>query len=242
PHDLEKRALGQAPAQPLADRIAARPHPLGQTLAVVGVVADVEDVALGTETMPTMYWPQSAMGWTGMTLAMRTHEPAEAVAGALRESLAELDPLLAMPALETLEDNYRHALARPLLSLRLVALAAFLALAMAAAGVYGLVAYAVSQRRREMGVRAALGARPGQLVARVMRDAAGWIFGGLAAGLLASLGLMHSLRLLLYKTSPFDLEALATSVAVLALVGLLACAVPAARAGRIDSISALREE
>ncbi|MEM6796249.1 MAG: FtsX-like permease family protein, partial [Acidobacteriota bacterium] len=226
---------------PIGERLRWR-LPEGVLLEVVGVVADLEDVALGADPMPTMYWSQHLMGWSSMTVAIRTHEPAEAVAAALREALTELDPLLAMPPLETLEGNYRRALARPLLSLRLVSLSALLALVMAAAGVYGLVAYAVSQRRREMGVRAALGARPGQLVARVVRDAAKWVVGGLAAGLLASLGLMHSLRLLLYETSPFDPGVLATSVAVLALVGLLACAVPAARAGQIDPISALREE
>ncbi|MEM6797722.1 MAG: FtsX-like permease family protein, partial [Acidobacteriota bacterium] len=226
---------------PLGARLRWR-LPEGPLLEVVGIVADVEDVALGTQSLPTVYWPQHHMGWPSMTLAVRTREPAAAVAAALREGLAALDPLLAVPPLETLEGNYRYALARPLLNLRLVTLSALLALVMAAAGVYGLVSYAVSQRRKEMGVRAALGARPGQLVARVVLGAAGWIVGGLAAGLVASFGLTQFLRLVLYQTSPQDPGVLATSVAVLALVGLLASAVPAARAGRIDPTNALREE
>lgn len=214
--------------------------PDGPLLEVVGVVGDVQDLELGDEKTAMVYWPQRVMAWHSVTLAIRTSLEPSALSASLREALREMDPLLADPELSTLSGQRVEALARPLLSLRMVAFSALIALLLAAAGVYGMVAYSVSRRQREMGVRAAIGARPGQLVSLVIRDVAFLLVGGLVGGLLVSLGLVESLRLLLYQTSPFDLQVLATVVLTLVAVGLVASGLPALRAGRVDPVTVLR--
>ncbi|MEM1178412.1 MAG: ADOP family duplicated permease [Acidobacteriota bacterium] len=216
--------------------------PDGPLMTVVGVVGEVQDIELGGEMAPTVYWPQHAMRFPGLTLALRSGLEPSALTAAVRDAVEEIDPLLAAPEFSTLDGQRDEALARPLLGLRLVAFSAGIALLLAAAGVYGLIAYAVSQRRREMGIRAAVGAKPTQLVALVLRDAALLLAGGLAAGLAVSLGLVGSLRQILYDTSPFDPQVLATVSAALIAVGLLASALPALRAGRVDPITVLRQD
>lgn len=216
--------------------------PDGPLLEVVGVVGDVQDLTLGDERTAMVYWPQSTMGRQSLTLALRTNQELTALASPVRDAVRELDPLLAAPELSTLSGQRVGALARPLLSLRLVAFSASIALLLAAAGVFGMVAYAVSRRQREMGVRAAIGARPGQLISLVIRDAATLLAGGLAGGLAVSLGVVEALRLLLYQTSPFDPQVLAMVVAILVAVGLLASSLPALRAGRVDPIIVLRQD
>ena len=232
--------------------------PDGPLLEVVGVVGDVQDLELGGERADMVYRPQRGMGRLSLTLAIRTGlEPAAlssaaalaavplsaaALFAAVRNAVRELDPLLAAPELSTLSGQRVEALARPLLSLRLVAFSASIALLLAAAGVYGMVAYSVSRRQREMGVRAAIGARPEQLIALVIRDGAALLAGGLAGGLVASLGVVETLRLLLYQTSPFDPQVLAAVVAALVAVGLVASGLPALRAGRVDAITVLRRD
>lgn len=216
--------------------------PNGPLLEVVGVVGDVQDIELGGERPDMVYWPQRAMGRQGLTLALRTDlEPAALFAG-VRGAVQEMDSLLAAPEFSTLSGQRVRALSRPLLSLRLITIAALMALLLAGAGVYGMVAYSVSRRRREMGVRAALGARPGQLVFLVIRDAGALLAGGLAGGLLISLGLTQTLGLLLYQTSPLDPHVLAAVVGVLVAVGLVASGLPALHAGRVDPITVLRQD
>ncbi len=214
--------------------------PDGPLLEVVGVVGDVQDFELGGDRGAMVYWSQRAMGQPSLTLALRTDLEPTMLSSAVRDAVREVDPLLAAPKLSTLRGQRGEALARPLLSLRLVALSALIALLLAAAGVYGMVAYMVSLRRREIGVRVAIGARRWQVISMVVRDALAIVGGGLAIGLVISLGMVGSLRLLLYQTSPFDPHVLAAVVGVLVAVGLVASGLPALRAGRVNPIEVLR--
>ncbi|MCG8454926.1 MAG: ABC transporter permease, partial [Holophagales bacterium] len=216
--------------------------PEGPTLEVVGVAGDVQDLQLGADPPPTVYLSLLRMGLPFATLAVRTELPRSSLEGAIGSAVRGLDPLLAAPALSSLEANRRGALGQPLLSLRLVAGSAGIALLLAAVGVYGLLAYTASRRRRELGVRVALGARPAQLAGLVVSDGARLVGIGLALGMLAALGVAESLRALLYRTSPFDPGVLATVGGVLLAVGMLATGLPALRAARVDPIPALREE
>ena len=236
----------------LADRLWPAQDPIGRPFRwigpegplfeVIGVVGEVQDLALGEVPPPTVYLPQSLVGWPSMTLVVRSADSLEPLARAIRAALAELDPLLASPELDTLADRRREALGEPLLSLRLVALAALIAVLLAAVGVYGVMAYAVSRRRRELGVRLALGARSSQLVEMVVRDGARRVIAGLVVGLLAAAGLTGTLRALLFETSPLDPGVLAGVGTILLVVGLAACAFPALRAGRVDPITVLHED
>ena len=216
--------------------------PQGPLFEVVGVVGDVQDLELGGEPLDMVYLPHRIMGWPTMTLALRSSGSLEPLAEGVRAAVRGLDPLLAAPEMSTLATQRREALARPLLSLRLVSISALIAVLLAAVGVYGLVAYAVSRRRRELGVRVAVGARPGQLVTLVALDAARLVGGGLLLGWIAALALAGSLRVLLYQVSPFDPQVLISVALVLAAVGLVAAALPAARAARVDPVAVLRQE
>lgn len=216
--------------------------PDGPLFEIIGVAGDVQDLRLGQAPSPMIYLPQRLVGWPAMTLAVRSDAPLEPLGPAIRSVLHELDPLLAAPSISTLDGQRREALAQPLLSLRLMGAFAVLALLLAAVGVYGIVTYAVSRRRHELGLRAALGARPRQLTHLFVRDSARTLLAGLGAGLLGALALVGTLRALLYETSPFDPRVLGSVVLLLAAVGLLAAWMPAMRAARLDPVKALREE
>ena len=216
--------------------------PEGPLFEVIGVVGEIQDLQLGGEPLDMVYLPQRIMGWPTLTIALRTSGSLEPLAAGVRAAVDELDPLLAPPEMSTLATQRREALARPLLSLRLVAVSALIAVLLAAVGVYGLVAYAVSRRRRELGVRVAVGARPRQVVTLVAWDAARLIGGGLVLGWIAALALAGTVRVLLYQVSPFDPRVTAYVALLLAAVGLLACALPASRAARVDPVTVLRQE
>ena len=216
--------------------------PDGPLFDVVGVASEVQDLELGGDPLPIVYLPQHVIGWPTLTMAMRSSGPLDPVADGVRLAVREMDPLLAAPEMSTLASQRDDALARPLLSLRLVALSALIALVLAAVGVYGMVAYSVSRRRRELGVRMAIGARPQELVSLVARDALMLIAGGLGLGVLASLAMIGGLRPLLYEISPFDPQVLTVVSLILATVGLVAGTLPAIRAARVDPVTVLREE
>ena len=217
-------------------------RPDGPLFEVIGVVGEVQDLRLGLEPSPVLYHDQRVIAWPTMTLAVRTSGPPESLADPVRSVVREIDPLLASPDITMLEEQRREALAQPLLSLRLLAVFALIALLLAAIGVYGIVAYSVSQRRHELGLRLALGAQSGQLSGLVVRSTVLLITAGLAAGLAVSMGLVGTLRALLYETSPFDPRVLGGAVAMLALVGALASWMPALRIGRLDPAKTLRAE
>ena len=217
--------------------------PEGPLLEVVGIVGDVEDLELGGGNRAAMvYWPQRAMGWLDMTLALRTDLDPAALSSAVRDAIREIDPLLAAPELSTLSGRRVEALSRPLLVVRILAFAAAIALLLATAGVYGMVAYSVRQRRRELGVRAAIGARPVELVKLVIVHAGALVAGGLAGGLLITFSLVETLRVLLYETSPLEPQVLVFATLLLLVVGLVASGLPALRTLRIDPVTVLRED
>ncbi|MEM1178048.1 MAG: ABC transporter permease [Acidobacteriota bacterium] len=240
----------------LSERLAARlwpgEDPVGQQLRwigpkgpaidVIGVVGEVRDMRLAKPERMTVYLPQRVMAWTSMVLAVKGKVAAESLQDSVCGVVQGLDPLLAPPPVTTLERQRRAALAQPLLGLSLLSAASGIALILAAIGVYGLLAYALSQRTREMGVRVALGARPFQLVGLVGGDGLRLVGWGLLAGTGLALLSARSLGAILYETSTFEPAVLAGVAAVLGLVGVLASCIPAWRAARVDPVTALRRE
>lgn len=216
--------------------------PKGPEATVVGVVGDVQDLELGEAPLPMVYLPQRGMGWAQMTMLIKTAGPSAPLAEALRGAVRELDPLLAVPEVSSLRAQRTEALARPLFSLRLVAFSAGLALLLALVGIYGMVAYGISRRRRELGLRLAIGARPGQVVTLVAGDGLRLTLAGLGCGLVLAFGLLDTLRSMLYETSPLDPGVTAVVLTGLAAVGFLAGLLPALRAAAVDPITTLRPE
>ena len=177
-----------------------------------------------------------------MTLTVRTSSEPMAAVTPIRQRLAALNRDLPLSLIRTMEEVVDDSRWMPRLLMRLFAVFGLLALVLAAAGVYGVLVYAVSRRTREIGIRAALGATQGQIGRLVMRQGLAPTVVGLAIGLGASLGTTRLLRALLSGVSPTDPVSFGATTLVLLGAAIMACYLPARRARRVDPIVALRDE
>ncbi len=238
--------------QAFADRYLPGRDPLGETVVfggrsrhqVIGVVADARYRSIEQPADPTFFIPfeQNDERWPFLSLTAWADGDPAALAPALREAVRAIDPNQPIARIRTYDDILRTALAPRRFNTLLIGLFAVTALLLAAVGTYGVMAYAVSTRTREIGVRAALGAGPRDLVRLVVGEglvvAAVAVTIGVAGGLVAT-GLLSGM---LYQVAPRDLRTFALVAAVLTLVALAASLLPARRATRVNPISALREE
>ena len=225
--------------------------PIGRTLTrsadrstaftVIGVVGDVRSTAL-TQESPAMYYPIAARVSALMDVVVRTTGAPEAVLPTVRRRVHELDPELALANVRTMDEWLANSAAQPRLNTVLLGAFATLALVIAALGVYGVLAYSVSQRTREIGLRLAVGAGPAGVVRLIVFDGMSVAFAGIGAGLIAALGLGRWLTSLLYGVEPRDGLTFALVTVALSLIALAACALPAVRAARVDPILALRAD
>lgn len=213
------------------------------TWEVVGVVEDVRSVGLDTEAREVIYmnYAQATFfPWLHVTLRA-TGDPA-VLASTLRSELAEMDDALPLGSVRIMEDLVSHSTARPRMTTLLMTIFAGVATVLAAVGLYGVLAYAVSQRVREIGVRIAIGAQPVDVLAMVVRQGSKLAIAGLLIGLLAAVAGGRLVASLLYEVAPTDPIALGGAGALLFLVSLVACAVPAWQATRVAPAEALRSE
>jgi putative ABC transport system permease protein len=228
-------------ASPIGRRFRIGPDRDWKT--VVGVAGDVKARGLHDPMGDGMevYYPYPAATRAGFfALTIRTDEDAAPVVRRLRSELKTLDPLLPIIDASTMEQRLAESVARPRFLLRLSWIFALVATLMAAVGVYGTTSYWVSRRRRELGVRMALGSSPGGVVRLVLGRGVRLAAWSGALGMAASLTLGGLLRSMLFETTPHDPLVLATTAAVLVVLVLGACAVPARRASRVDPVESLR--
>ncbi len=212
---------------------------------IVGVVANVLKDGLDRRPEPEVYRAASLTKSTMVpyaSLVIRTDGDPLALASELRRLARESDPRVGLDGLGSLSGKLSASVAQPRFAAWLLALFAGLALAVAATGLYGVLSHNVSERRREIGIRAALGATRGRLMRLVLRQGLGFTLAGLALGLMAAAATSRLLSTLLFGVTPFDSVAFATAPAVLILVALAACLVPAWRAAATDPAAALRAE
>jgi putative ABC transport system permease protein len=212
----------------------------GRTFTVVGVVGDVRQLGLRQEPAPTMYMPTSWFLWPTMRLTVRTRTEPLALAADVRRAVARLDPHQPVGAFQTMRDVVAANAAAPRLNAVLLAAFAGLALLLAAVGVAGVVGYAVGQRTRELAVRLALGASPGQAVRHVMRDGLRLCGLGILAGLAAALALGPALASVLYGVGAHDPATFLGIAVALSATAFAACWLPARRASRISPAVTLR--
>ncbi len=218
---------------------------------IIGVVADTRELGLDNPAAPTFYqlYSQAPPGSlpivsSAMPAAflVRTRASTAGVRAAIdREFLSGASPLPPI-RVRSLDQVMVESTARTNFLLVLQGVFASVAILLAAVGIYGVLSYSVEQRRREMGIRAALGATEGGILRLVVGEGLGVALGGAAVGLGAALGLRRLMRSLLYGVQPSDPASFALAAAVLIAVALFACWLPARRAARLDPIQVLREE
>ncbi len=209
---------------------------------IVGVVGDTRVKDLTVRSGPALYAPEDQFPSNYLTFVVRTRSDPATVLRAARQAVAAVDPTVPIFATGLLADDLRKSLAAPRLSASVVAAFAIVALALAVIGMYGVLAYTVRERRRELGIRIALGAREGQVVGMVVGQGLRLAAAGLCLGLgLALLG-GHVLASLLYGVSPNDPPTFEAVSVGLMLVAVLASWLPARRAAVVDPVIAMRPE
>ena len=232
-----------------------RQNPIGRRLkpggsknwsTVVGMVDDVKNAGLDRPAGTELYLPYrqpAGAGNSDMYVAMRT--PAgdpRSLAGVVREQLNAIDPSLPLADVRLMEDVLTRAQARPRFLTLLLSLFSIVAFAIATVGIYGVVSYSVARRTKEFGLRMVLGAQGEDVLGLVMKQGAGMVAIGVAAGLATAFALTRLMASLLFGVTPTDLPTFAGVTVLLFAVALLACYLPARRATRVDPIQTLRYE
>ncbi|HKT58620.1 MAG TPA: FtsX-like permease family protein, partial [Gemmatimonadales bacterium] len=211
-------------------------------MTVVGVVGDVRQEGAVSPAYPQMYVPFAQVSGRSIVVSLRAGQDPSALVPSLKQALASVDPNLALSRVTTMEQRVATTLARPRVNALLLAAFAATALILAALGIYGVIAYSVVQRTRELGIRIALGARAEDVLGMVMREGLTPVLIGLAIGLaMAAVG-SRVLRSLLYGVAATDLATYAAVAGFLAAVAAAASYVPARRAAHSDPMTALRAE
>ena len=173
---------------------------------------------------------------------MKTGDAAASYAGPLRETIQRADPSLAVFDVRTMESHLRDAFILPRLTWALSAVAGSVGVAIAIVGMYGVISFAVVRRRREFGIRLAVGARPREILVMIVKQGSTLAFVGTAVGLLAAVGLTRFGASLLYSVNPTDTVTFIVVPSFLVAVALLACMLPARAAARLDPADVLRSE
>jgi predicted permease len=212
---------------------------------VVGVVGDVKDFPHSPAAAPAFYWAtaqEPLVGAGQFIVAVRSSADPLSLVEAVRGEVRALDKDLPLSDAQTLETIAAAAVAGRRFTLWLVGFFALTAVALAAVGIYSVLSYLVAQRTHEIGLRVALGARLGDVLKMVIRQGMALVLSGLALGLAAAFALTRLIKGLLFEVSATDPLAFALAAALLALVALLACYIPARRATKVDPMVALRCE
>jgi putative ABC transport system permease protein len=232
-------------ADPIGKRIRTGgidANPNGPWITVVGVVGRIKQDALDSDSRIAMYLAHTQYGSRAMNVVLRSGADPAGLAAAVRQEIRELDPDLPVYNVRTMTDRVDESLARRRFSMLLLSVFAALASGLAAIGIYGVVAYFVSQGTRELGIRMALGATPGGIRALVVRQALVIVATGVAVGVAGALTVARLMRSLLFGIGVADPITFASIPVLLALIALGASDVPARRAAGIDPMLALRHE
>lgn len=228
------------------DPVGKRFHLSDTTFAtIVGMVADIRNFGPESEPRPEMYWSmaQASTGRTTFPLMIRMQgDDLAAMTRPVIAAIRSVDPASAVNQVRPMEELVAGSVGQPRFYLILLASFAGVALALSMAGLYGLTSYAVAARTREIGIRSALGATPVQTVGLMLREGLLLVGSGLLIGAIVAVFVTRLLGRLLYGVSPLDPVAWGAVAGILVTVGLLATAIPARRAARVDPLVAIRTE
>jgi predicted permease len=252
---FSERDAAQAPKTVLVNEAFAKQYfpnedPIGRELTgrgtIVGVAGDVHQSSLDRGVLPEIYYPVAQnfaqIRSLGSSMVVSSHLPPESLAGAIRQAIREVSPNQATFRVATMDRVVEESLSSQKLYLWLLGVFAAVGTLLAAAGIYGVIAYLVTQRSREFGIRMALGADSGRVIRLVMSRGGALVALGLAIGSGGALALTRFLTSVLYGVSATDPGTFGAMAVLLAAVALGACLVPARRAARVDPAVALRSE
>ncbi len=250
--DGEKSPMVAIVDQQFVERHFPNEDPIGQRLdigngtdgfyEIVGVVGSVHQANLESTPGPTMYVPLPQDVFSAMWVVARAKGDPSALPAAARQTVRDIDgnlPAFAMTPYTTIVSD---SVAQRRFSMLLLASFAGIALFLAAVGLYGVVAYSVSQRTQEIGLRMAIGAQRGDVLRMVVGGGMKLALVGVAIGIACALGLASAVATMLFQVTPFDPASYSATSLVLLIVAAFACYVPARRATRVDPIVALRQE
>jgi ABC-type antimicrobial peptide transport system permease subunit len=211
---------------------------------VVGVAGDVRDSQLGSQPRPEVYATSRQLGTESLraTIVLRTQPEPLSLVASVRKEVSALDNNQPMASVQTMTDVLARSLAPQRFNMALIVALAGLALALAAAGVYAVIAYCVAQRTHEVGIRMAMGAERRDVLGLILRYGVGLTLAGLAVGFAGALALTRVLRNHLYEVGPSDPATFGSVACLLVAVALFASFFPAYRATKVDPMTALRCE
>jgi predicted permease len=230
-----------ADVDPLTTAISVSMEPENPHLPIIGVVGNVSEGSVRDESQPTVFYSHRRMQETGMTLFARTRQP-ETLTNAAVNALHAIDRNLAVTAVRTFDTAMGESLARERLNALVSGSFAVSGLLLASLGLYGLLAFLVAERTKEIGIRIALGAQIGEVTRSVIGGGLRLVGAGAAIGLVVSLVLLRSFGTLLFGVTPYDVWTYAGVLALLGAVAAAASYVPARRAGRVEPLIALRQD
>jgi len=227
---------------PIGRRLRSCCNPATPWTTIVGVVGDVKQGGVDKKTGTELYFNADQIAPNTINVLMRTPLTPAALAPTIRRIVKVFDPTLPVIRPQAMDEVFDDAIGRPRLIAQLLFIFATLALLLAAIGTYGVLSYMVSERRREIGIRMALGASRTDVLRMVLTQGMGTTLMGIVAGIVITLALGQTLSSLLFGVSATDPLTLSAVVALIAGVALVACYVPGHAATRVDPMIALREE
>src|SRR5438874_8590315 len=235
----------------LARRYWPDEDPLGQRVTIgfetapheiVGIVASVKQSTLSAGARPAMYLPHLQLPTGGMSIVIRTSSDPMSFATLARTQIHSVDPGIPVTNIRTMDEIFSASVAQQRFSMLLVGVFGALAVVLAAIGIYGVMGYSVTQRKHEIAVRMALGAKTSQVLRLILRDGLVLASLGVGIGLAGAFALTRLMSSLLFDVKPTDTQTFIGVSALLIVVALLACLIPARRATKVDPLVALRYE
>jgi len=242
--------------QELAESIFPGENPIGKRITfgnvdanqqpvwweIVGVAANVRSMELREEPESELYFSASQTTWPGMSLVVRSSVEPASLGTAVRQIVNEVDKSVPVSNVQTMDHLVSQSITQPRFNLFLLGLFSAVAMLLSAAGIYGVTSYTVTQRTHELGIRLALGAQVGDVLKMILGQGMAVIGVGLVLGLVSAFGLVRLLRSLLFGVGENDPLTFVAITALLLVVALVACYIPARRATKVDPLEALRYE
>ncbi|HUK90651.1 MAG TPA: ABC transporter permease, partial [Blastocatellia bacterium] len=250
-HDNERSLNVSIISESLARRFFADVDPIGKHITIgrmmvpseiVGVVADVKNQGLAAPAEIQVYTPYPQRTWQSMNLVVRTVGDPASILPAVKSQILSLDKDQPVTNVQTMDEIVQGSISQPRFTMILLAIFAGIALVMAVAGIYGVMAYSVTHRTREIGIRMALGAGRGMVLRSVIREALVIVAVGIGVGATGAFAATHLMSTLLFGVGRTDPATYVAISAILAASALVACYIPARRATKVDPLIALRYE